>query len=152
MQPSGEQVICLMWVLSFAVEHEKDNTKFKSKFQEMSEFDSCAQNTMLTQCFKRFQSRIQIQVILSTLSRKYKDSAYFKAFEFYFLQIKRVWDFRKLHKLVMSKLSAGYLEATYSRSFTVISTDSLGNASAAIVCNTWEIADTTGSSAWLVGA
>lgn len=48
-QPSGEQVICFIWLLSFAVKHEDDNTKFKSKFQEMSEFDSCAQNTMLTQ-------------------------------------------------------------------------------------------------------
>lgn len=27
---------------------KKINTKFKSKFQEMSEFDSYAQNTMLT--------------------------------------------------------------------------------------------------------
>lgn len=48
MQPSGEQVICFMWLLSFAVEHEEDNTESKSKFQEMSGFDSCAQNTMLT--------------------------------------------------------------------------------------------------------
>lgn len=49
MQPPGEQVTCFMWLLSFAVEHEEDNTKSKSEFQEMSEFDSYAQNTMLTQ-------------------------------------------------------------------------------------------------------
>lgn len=49
MQPFGEQVICFMWPLSFAVEHEEDNTKFKSKFEEMPGFNSCAQDTMLTQ-------------------------------------------------------------------------------------------------------
>lgn len=85
MQPSGEQVICFIWLLSFAVEQEEDNTESKSQFQEMSVFDSYAQNTMLTRGIQKVSVKDTDSGHIYHTNRKYKDSAYFKAFEFYFL-------------------------------------------------------------------